>query len=121
MKTHIQIVAILHIASGVLNLIGAAVILAVFGVAGGITVSQGEHGAAGIIGIVGLLIGVLLAVLGLPGIIGGFGLLAQKNWARILVIIIGILSLFNFPLGTALGVYTLWALLREDVPPVAYR
>jgi hypothetical protein len=40
----------------------------------------------------------------------GYGLLARKPWGRILGIIAAILALFKFPLGTALGIYTLWVL-----------
>jgi hypothetical protein len=69
------------------------------------------------------LIGGFLAVLALPEIIGGWGLLAQKQWARVLVIVLGILHLANFPFGTALGVYTLWVLLSNEQhllgPPAA--
>ena len=115
MNIHVKVVAVLHILSGVLGLIAAVVIFAVFGVAGGIVISQGEPGAATIIGIV--------ALLALPEIIGGWGLLAQKQWARVLVIVLGILHLANFPFGTALGVYTLWVLLSNEQhllgPPAA--
>ena len=31
-----------------------------------------------------------------------------------LVIALSILHLLNFPIGTALGIYSLWALLREN-------
>jgi len=114
MNIHVKVVAVLHILCGVLGLIAAVVIFAVSGVAGGIVISQGERGAATVIGIVALVIGGFLAVLALPGIIGGWGLLAQKQWARVLVIVLGILHLANFPFGTLLGIYTLWVLLRND-------
>jgi hypothetical protein len=42
MNNPLQVVAVLHILSGVLGLIAAVVIFAVFGVAGGIVISQGE-------------------------------------------------------------------------------
>jgi hypothetical protein len=48
-------------------------------------------------------------------LIGGYGLLKYWNWARILVIVIAILNLFNFPFGTALGVYSLWVLFKPEV------
>jgi hypothetical protein len=122
MNTHVKIVAVLHILAGVLCLIAALAIFAVFGVAGGIVISQGEREAASILGIVALVIGGFLAVLALPGIIGGCGLLARKQWAKVLVIVLGVLHLVNFPFGTALGIYTLWALLWSDqqrTPPAA--
>ena len=114
MNPHVKAVAVLHIVFGALGLIGALIVFAVFATAGGIVVSQGEHQAATIISIVALGIVGLIAVLSIPGIIGGWALLAQKNWGRILVLILGVLNLLNFPLGTALGIYTLWALLRAE-------
>ena len=47
----------------------------------------------------------------LPGTVAnflaGYGLLKYRNWARILAIILAIINLPLFPIGTALGVYTL--------------
>lgn len=40
----------------------------------------------------------------------GFGLMRRKPWGRPLAIVMGILMLLKFPLGTALGIYTLWVL-----------
>ena len=114
MKTHIQIVAVLHIALGALSLLGAIAVFASLGLAGGIVISQGEHEAAGILGIIAIVIGGFLAVLALPGIIGGWALYAGRSWGRPVVLVLGILHLLNFPLGTALGVYTIWALLYES-------
>lgn len=41
----------------------------------------------------------------------GWGLLDRRPWARILGIVLAFLALLSFPLGTALGIYTLWVLL----------
>jgi hypothetical protein len=119
MKTHIQIVAILHIALGALSVIGAIVLFACLGLAGTIVVLQGEQGVAGILGLVAVVVCGLLVVLGLPGIIGGWALLTERRWGRPLVLVLGVLALFNIPIGTAVGIYTLWALLSdtEDAPP----
>jgi hypothetical protein len=114
MNSHVKIVAVLHIVGGVICLIAAIAIFVVFGVAGGIVISQGEREAATVIGVVATLIGGFLAILALPGIIGGWGLLAGKQWARVLVIVLSVLHLLNFPFGTALGIYTLWALLWSE-------
>ena len=115
MKKHIQIVAALHIALGVLSLMGAIIVFVVLGIAGGIVVSQGQNQAAGILGITAIVLGAFLAVLALPGIIGGWALLTGRSWGRPLVLVLGVLHLINIPLGTALGIYTLWALLHEPV------
>ena len=44
-----------------------------------------------------------IAILALPTVIAGFGLLARKSWARPLTIILAIFNLFAFPIGTALA------------------
>ncbi|MFH1787475.1 MAG: hypothetical protein ABH811_01660 [archaeon] len=48
-------------------------------------------------------------------LIGGIGLLKNKNWARILLIIVAALNLPVFPIGTGLGIWFLIVLLDEDV------
>jgi hypothetical protein len=40
----------------------------------------------------------------------GWSLLNRKPWGRILAIVLAILALLRFPVGTALGIYTLWVL-----------
>ena len=62
--------------------------------------------------LVGTTVGLLMAALGLPGVIAGYGLLTRKPWARILAIVVGILNLVNVPVGTAIGLYTLWVLTQ---------
>ena len=49
-----------------------------------------------------------LFVLGLPGLITGLGLLKRRPWSRVLALVMGLLSIANFPLGTVLGIYTIW-------------
>jgi hypothetical protein len=61
-----------------------------------------------------VVIAVLLLLVSLPGIIGGIGLLKRKEWARIVVLIVGFLSLIRIPLGTILGIYTIWVLMHDD-------
>ena len=55
-------------------------------------------------------IGGFFTLASLVGLLAGWGLLERRPWARTLVIVLGVLSLFKFPLGTALGIYTLWTL-----------
>ena len=56
---------------------------------------------------------MLFLVLGsLIGVVGGVGLLMGRSWARVLVLILGVLHLMAFPVGTALGAYTMWVLFK---------
>jgi hypothetical protein len=56
-------------------------------------------------------IGGLVLLKAAAGFIAGWGLLQREPWARVAALIVGFISLFNVPLGTALGIYTLWVLL----------
>jgi hypothetical protein len=40
----------------------------------------------------------------------GFSLMTRKPWGRVLAIVMGVLALIKIPVGTALGIYTLWVL-----------
>lgn len=57
-----------------------------------------------------ILVGVTgcFFLMGLPGIITGIGLLKRRPWSRTLALVMGVLALPNVPLGTALGIYTIW-------------
>jgi len=55
-------------------------------------------------------IGFLVSGLAIIGVIAGAGLMAHSPWARMLAIVLGCISLIHPPLGTALGIYTLWVL-----------
>ena len=111
MKQHVTVVAALQIGFGVLKTLIAAVVFLVL-LAGGLI--SGEAEAMAITSIVGLFVAGFLVLTALPGIIGGLGLLQGKNWARVLVIFLAALDLLNFPIGTAVGAYTLWALLNNE-------
>ena len=49
------------------------------------------------------------------GLAAGFGLIQREPWARTLVLILAFISLFiNIPIGTAIGIYTMWVLLPAE-------
>jgi hypothetical protein len=56
-------------------------------------------------------IGLVISGFAIAGLIAGWGLMARCSWARMLAIVLGCISLIHFPLGTALGIYTLWVLV----------
>jgi hypothetical protein len=117
MQTHVKVLGILHIVFGCLGILFGIGMLALFG---GIATMIGMNAdpdaavAIPILGAVGGIIAVFALLLSVPGIIAGIGLLSFKPWARILGIVISILNLINFPLGTALGFYGIWVLFSRD-------
>jgi hypothetical protein len=40
--------------------------------------------------------------------------LKYQQWGRILALVLAVLNLLAFPIGTALGSYTLWVLLNDE-------
>jgi hypothetical protein len=79
----------------------------------GLGIISADPTAMGVLGIIGTIAVLFFAVLALPGILAGYGLLKRQRWGQILGIVVGALSLVNFPMGTLIGIYTLWVLLQE--------
>jgi hypothetical protein len=118
MATHIKLTGIFHIILGGLTVLAGIVVAMIFGGVAGLVGVNGTAGdnavAIPLLGGIGSLVLFILALIGIPGIIAGIGLLQFRPWARILAIIISVIDLFNLPFGTALGVYGLWALLSPE-------
>jgi len=64
--------------------------------------------------IVATVLAGTFALFSIPEIIAGIGLLKRRPWSRILTLILGVLSLLEIPIGTAVGIYTLWVLLKPE-------
>ncbi len=110
-RTHVKVIAWINIIFGVLYGIVALLVFTGFFSIGNLV---DDDMAEGLLDVSGSILGVILLALGLPSLIGGIGLLKYREWARILIIILSILSLFNFPLGTFFSIYSLWVLFRGD-------
>ena len=112
LQQHVTILGWLYVVGHAIFLvIGAFVFLLLIGLAP----VTGEPEPMWVLTLVGTTVGLLMAVLGLPGLLAGYGLLTRKPWARVLAIVVGILSLVNFPIGTVIGLYTLWVLTQPTV------
>ena len=59
---------------------------------------------------IGTFVVVVSLIMGALACLVGLSLMNRKPWGRTLAIIMGILSLIKIPLGTAIGIYTLWVL-----------
>ena len=85
---------------GWLDIVSNALFLAVGGFVFvlliGIGAASGEAEAMRILRVLGTAVGLLLAALAVPGPAAGYGLLKHKPWARILAIVVGVLSLLIF-------------------------
>lgn len=111
METHVKVLGWLYIALGILGVLTAGF---VFFVLVGSGMISGDQEAIAILSIVATVVGGLLLLISAPGIVTGVGLLYHRSWGRVLGIILAILNLPSFPIGTAVGAYGLWVLLQDD-------
>lgn len=82
---------------------------AVFGILYIVGDISDDQQAQVILSLISKVLMLFIVILSIPGLIAGLGLLRRKEWARILALIVSAISLLNFPLGTAVGVYSIWA------------
>lgn len=134
-ENHVTLLGILNIVWGFLGVAGVMAVVTIMVLPAILANMWREHyytgippegcAALGIMSIVGISVAGFMLLIFLPTIIGGIGLLLKKSWARILVIIVSIVHLLAFPLGTALGIYGLWVLWDKSkfdtliAPPVS--
>jgi len=110
-KKHITVLGALRIGFGALGLLAAAIVFVAV-VGGGLL--SGDQQAIAITSIVGTVIAGMIALVSLPWIIAGVGLLKFKPWARLLSLILSVFDLANVPFGTALAFYTFWVLIQDE-------
>jgi hypothetical protein len=109
---HINLVAILHVAWSVLLMLASGLVFVVLGT-GGLFAQQDE--AAYIAIAVAMFISTMLVIVGLAGIVGAYGLFKRQRWARFTIMVLSAIWLIKIPIGTALGIYSFYALTREEV------
>lgn len=110
LEQHRRILGILFIVLNVLTLLAALGLALFFGAVGVAALSSGtSEGAEGAaVSFFMLVLGGCFLAMGVPGLITGIGLLKRRPWSRPAALVLGILSLTNFPVGTALGIYAIW-------------
>ena len=111
MEKHINIVAALQIGLSVFNLFIALLIFTVLKLVIGFV---DEPAAGAILSIIADVLAIVFIVISVPGILAGMGLYKRKEWARILTLILSVIEIFSFPFGTAIGIYSIWALIQPE-------
>lgn len=117
MDTHVKVLGVLQIALSGFGLLGAFVLMLIFGGTMGLVSASGDpdaHFAIPIIGLTGMALVGFLLLMSIPGLIIGVGLLKRRPWARIAGIVVSILELMAIPFGTVIGVYGLWVLFSSE-------
>ena len=112
MKKHVTVVGALQIGFGILGLIGAVVVFFALNFARGFV--ENDDVGLMVLRFLSISLPLLIGVMSTLGLVGGIGLLSYMSWARYVVIVVAALGCLNIPIGTLLGVYTLWVLLQDD-------
>lgn len=112
METHKRILGILFIISGSVQILIMLILSTLFSILLPYILEHAQVDEQWIlVWIVPLIriitFGVIL-LFAVPSIIGGIALLNKKKWALTLVLVLGCFKLFTFPIGTAIGIYTIW-------------
>jgi hypothetical protein len=110
-QNHITLLGVLHIARGALVLLIGVIL---FGLLTGIGVISDDSTALGVLGFIGTALMLLLVALAIPCVLAGIGVLLRREWGRITALVVGILSLIDIPIGTAIGVYSIWVLMNDE-------
>jgi hypothetical protein len=119
MSMHVNILGWLLIGSGVLTGIGALAVLFAGGIVRhafrlGFFPPDVPVGMSGFVGWIASVIGLCLAAVAAGVAAAGVGLLQYRDWARTLAIVMAVLLLFHFPIGTAVAIYAFWVLFSKE-------
>ena len=110
---HVHLLGILWLAISAFNTIGGVIL---YVVANALFAHLHEMGAppethTGFLRSLLSVVAIFILAKAACGFLAGWGLLQRESWARVIALVLGFISLFNIPFGTAVGVYTLWVLL----------
>ncbi len=112
MEKHINVVGALQIGYSIMGIVVGILLFTLFHFIGDFV---DDHEAEFVLSILSKVFIIVITVVSIPGIIAGFGLFKRKEWARILTLILSVLHLLSFPIGTAVGIYSIWALVQTEV------
>ncbi|MGK7397904.1 MAG: hypothetical protein ACNS62_25250 [Candidatus Cyclobacteriaceae bacterium M3_2C_046] len=115
METHWKVIAYIYIIFAILHMVfGGLGYLVFYRVA---DFAQIEPEIVNLVSYLSGIFGLILLLISIISIIGAIGLLKMKQWAKILMLVIGCVYLLIFPIGTIVGIYTIIAFISEQSNP----
>lgn len=115
MEKHLNVVAALHLGLSIIGLLVALSLTAILGLA--LSFVE-EPEIARILPVVFKILVWVIVLLSLPGIVAGIGLFKRREWARILALVLSVIKILNVPIGTVVGVYSIWVLVHEETQQI---
>lgn len=111
-RDHNKLLGIFFLINGGLAAFAGVLVAVIYGGMGTLMFTSAREEEAqtvgGIFMALGVLIGIFVLVFSVFYLVTGWKIYKEAPIGRILGIIASVLSLMNFPLGTALGIYGLW-------------
>lgn len=114
MEKHINILAWLLIGSAILTGLGGMIVLFAGQIIRHLPIEVGELRELHFVTWITSVVGMFIIALGGATAAAGVGLLQHKDWARVFTVVMAVLLLFNFPIGTVIAVYAFWVLFSDD-------
>src|SRR5215204_6393061 len=116
-RDHNRLLSIFYFIMAGLQLIGGIAMALIYTIMGGAVLStsgrQDEQIMGGVFVGIGVVVGGIMLALGGLTLLTAVKVMKEKPIGRTLGIIVSILVLLSFPIGTALGVYGLWFFFGE--------
>jgi hypothetical protein len=116
-NSHIELLGIFFMLWGLLTILVGTSTLALGVAAAALINSAGREGAgfaAGVTAATFTMLALIAVGWGGAHVIVGLSLRRLRHWSRLVALSLGIVDLLLLPYGTAVGIYALWVLLRED-------
>ena len=116
MEKHLKLLSVLYIVYGSLHILGGLAAWMFIRWSGLFrSFHSGElPGRFLLFSTVAAVLAFFVVLVSIACIVGAIGLTNRRRWARILMLVLSFLLLIHFPLGTALGIYGIWVLMRDE-------
>lgn len=118
MDSHKKVLGILYMISGTLTLFGMLVLNAFLSVIFTFALQEvqpeEQKSVELLLSFLQYLPAFVIIIFSIPTLIAGVGLLTRKSWATLFAMIVGCFKLFSFPIGTAIGIYSIWIYAEEQ-------
>ncbi|HUQ93912.1 MAG TPA: hypothetical protein VM120_19695 [Bryobacteraceae bacterium] len=113
-------IGVLNAALGAFGIFAGIVVLILFGGPRGVLLMNARAGGSTTTteGFVTMWVLFYMFLMAPPLIAAGYGLMKYQEWGRNLGMIVSIFSLILIPLGTIVGIYSLWVLTSHEVEPL---
>lgn len=121
-ESHKKTLAILHLAIGVIKLVVFGLITLFFStflpfIENEVTREEGPEAAIVFDFVSSAIYSIIIIVAicsAVPSVIGGIAVLKNKEFGMVFLLIAGCISLLSFPIGTAIGAYTIWVFVENN-------